>query len=596
MDRRPEIAPFPANVSLRQFAPQCIEWTTTIAPQFHGRVVGKLAVLIIAATIALAGCDRQPPVVSKPVVGPIQLKDVSDQVGIEFVHTDGSSGQRYIVEPMSAGLALFDYDDDGFIDIYFLNGRPLLGADMSAKPRNALYRNLGDWKFVDVTEQAGVGDMGFGLGVTVGDYDNDGIADLYVNNYGPNVLYRNNGDGTFSDVTQHAKVDNGQLVGAGACFLDMDSDGDLDLYAANYIDFDPTKNVQRTFKGYPSYPSPRDFYPVPDTLFRNEGDGTFTDVSESSGISQIAGTGMGMVCIDGDDDGDTDIFVLNDFGENFYYENDGKGVFEEVAVLVGLAYNAFGLENASMGVDSGDIDNDGLIDFFMTCYQNEYTVLYRNIGGGNFEDISQLSQAGPPAYAYVNWGANIVDFDNDADRDLFISNGHTEDNIDLYDSSTAYKASNMLLMNDGKAKFADVSNQCGDGLAPVCSSRGSAWDDLDNDGDIDGVIANARESPTILRNDSPNNNHWVDIHLIGRNSTRDAIGARVHVTAGGLTQVAEKQSGRGYQSHYGSRIHFGLGEASRIDRIEVQWMGGGSDELVDVAVDQVVIIQEGDGR
>ncbi len=362
---------------------------------------------------------------------------------------------------------------------------------------------------------------------------------------------------------------------------------------ANYIDFDPSQNVKRLFNGYPSYPSPRDYRPVPDTLFRNEGDGTFTDVSQSAGISGKSGTGMGMVCLDGDDDGDTDVFVLNDFGENFYFENDGTGVFEEAAVLVGLAYNGYGLENASMGVDSGDLDNDGLIDFFMTCYQNEHTVLYKNTGGGNFEDISQLSQAGPPAYAYVNWGANIVDYDNDADRDIFISNGHTEDNIDLYDSSTAYKVRNMVLMNDGKGRFTDVSDTCGDGLQPVCSSRGSAWDDLDNDGDMDGVILNAREAPTILRNDSANENHWIQFHVLGVQCSRDAIGARVRVTTGGLTQVAEKQSGRGYQSHYGSRIHFGLGSAAMIDRIEVQWLAGGVDVLENVAVDQVLTVRQG---
>jgi hypothetical protein len=546
---------------------------------------GKPAQLVALLLLVFLGCNRKPPAPT-PVVGPIHLKDVSNQVGITFVHTDGSSGERYIIEPMSGGLALFDYDSDGLIDIYFLNGRPLPGADMAAKPRNALYRNLGNWRFEDVTIQAGVGDLGFGLGVTVGDFDNDGTPDLYVNNYGPNVLYQNNGDGTFTDVTRRAQVDNGDLVGAGACFLDMDADGDLDLYVANYIQFDPSMNVKRIFNGYPSYPSPRDYLPVPDTLFRNEGDGTFTDVSESAGIRGQAGTGMGMVCIDGDQDGDTDIFVLNDFGENFYFENDGTGVFEEAAVLVGLAYNGYGLENASMGVDSGDLDNDGLIDFFMTCYQNEYTVHYRNNGGGNFEDISQQSQAGPPAYAYVNWGANVVDYDNDADKDLFIANGHTEDNIDKYDSSTAYQ----VLMNDGSGRFADVSDQCGDGLKPVFSSRGSAWDDLDNDGDIDGVIVNARERPTILRNDSQNANHWVKLRVIGIESSRDAVGAKVRVTAGGLTQVAEKQSGRGYQSHYGSLIHFGLGNAKTIERIEVEWLGGQVDVLENVSVDQVLTI------
>ncbi|MBC8875734.1 MAG: CRTAC1 family protein [Planctomycetes bacterium] len=497
---------------------------------------------------------------------------------------------------MSAGLALFDYNNDGNIDIYFLNGAPLLGTKVDVPPTNALYRNDGNWHFTDVTSDAGLGDLGFGLGVTVGDYDNDGDADLYLNNYGPNALYRNNGDGTFTDVTQQAGVANGNFVGAGASFLDMDADGDLDLYVANYLEFSYEIHVERTIDGLPSYPMPRDYEPVPDTLYRNNGDGTFTDVSEASGVIQHAGTGMGMVCADYDDDGDTDVFVLNDVHENFFFENDGTGKFEEAGVLNGAAYNVYGDENASMGVDCADINNDGRLDFYMTSYQSEMPVLYQNMGDGRLEDVTQRTNAGEGLFAYVNWGVGLVDFDNDGDRDVFIANGHTEDNIDLRDSSTAYRVRNSLLMNTGDGSFVNVSDSSGDGLLPEHASRGTAFDDLDNDGDIDAVILNSRQKPTMLRNESKDGRHWLQLRLRGTTTNRDAVGARVTVVAGDLTQVDEVHSGRGYQSHYGSRLHFGLGEHTHIDRIEVRWIGGGVEVLRDIDADQLVPITERRGR
>ena len=553
------------------------------------RWIIALLACLLSASLLLAWYAFQ----SELPKGPIHLKDVTRKTGIDFIHTDGSGGQRYIVEPMCAGLALFDYDDDGLIDVYFLNGAPMRGTKVDVPPENALYRNLGRWKFADVTEQAGLGDKGFGLGVTVGDYDGDGDPDLYLNNFGPNVLYRNNGDGTFTDVTGQAGVDNGDLVGAGASFLDMDADGDLDLYVTNYLRFDYDSHVQRQVGGHPSYPSPRDFEPVPDTLYRNNGDGTFTDVSRESGVSQYAGTGMGMVSVDCDLDGDTDVFVLNDVGENFFFQNDGTGKFKETGVINGTAYNIYGDENASMGVDCGDYDNDGLPDFFMTSYQSELPVLYRNIGNGFFEDVTLLTGAGEGTLSYVNWGNGLIDFDNDGDLDVFIANGHTEDNIDLRDASTAYRAPNTLLMNTGDGRFVEVSQTCGDGLLPVHSSRGAAFDDLDNDGDVDAVILNSREGPTVLRNDSRNENHWLQIRLQGTNGNSQGVGARVVVTAGDLSQTAERHSGRGYQSHYGSRLHFGLGERENVDRIEVYWLGGGIDVIQNVAVDQLLTITQG---
>ena len=554
------------------------------------------ALACLAALVGLVStCVSCRPRPSQPVSAsaPIRLHEVTGETGISFRHTDGSSGRRYVFEPMSAGLALFDYNGDGRIDVYFLNGAPLPGARADVPPTNALWRNEGNWRFTDVTREAGVGDTGFGLGVTVGDYDNDGDGDLYLNNFGPNVLYRNNGDGTFTDVTGEAGVANGNLVGAGTCFLDVDADGDLDLYVANYLEFDFDMDVDRTVDGMASYPSPRDYVPVPDTLYLNHGDGTFADVSLERGVGTCAGTGMGMVAADYDNDGDTDVFVLNDVAENFFFVNDGTGHFEESAMVVGAAYNVFGDENASMGVDCGDYDNDGLLDFIMTSYQAQSPVLYRNMGDGLLEDVTSLAGAGAGTYPYVNWGTGLVDFDNDGDRDVFIANGHTEDNIDRRDRSTAYRVRNVLLMNTGDGKFVDVSDRAGDGLLPVHASRGAAFDDLDNDGDVDAVILNSREKPTILRNDSPHQNHWIQIRLRGVRSNRDGVGARVTVTAGDLVQIDEVHSGRGYQSHWGTRLHFGLGGRDRVDRIEIRWLGGGVDVLENVPADRLLVLEEG---
>jgi enediyne biosynthesis protein E4 len=551
-------------------------------------VVCGMAGGVACALWFLAVFPRQQP-------EPIALRDVSSETGITFRHTDGGSGERYIVESVAAGLALFDYDGDGYVDIYFLNGGELEGTEFTSRPTNALYRNEGNWQFTDVTEEAGVADRGHGLGVATADYDNDGDQDLYVNNYGPNVLYENNDDGTFTDVTERAGVANGNKVGAGTCFLDIDADGDLDLYVSNYVDFTYENHVPCSIDGIAVYAGPCDYRAVPDTLYRNNGDGTFTDVSAESGIGQHAGTGMGTVACDYDRDGDTDLFICNDIRRNFLFENSGAGVFEEVGLLTGAAYNSYGMENASMGVDCGDYNNDGWLDFFMTSYQGELPVLYKNLGGG-LEDVTLTTGAGLGAFPHVNWGNGLVDFDNDGDRDLFVACGHLQDNIEQYDDTSVYHARNLLLMNMGAEKFVDVSDRAGDGLKVALSSRGVGFDDLDNDGDLDVVVLNSRREPTVLRNDSPGDNHWVQICLQGTSTNRDGIGARVQVVAGNLVQVDEVHSGRGYQSDYGRCLHFGLGDHDHVDRVEVSWIGGGTDTIENVPADRRVMIAEGSGE
>ncbi len=528
--------------------------------------------------------------------GPITLRDVTKETGIDFIHTDGGSGKFYAVEPFSAGLALFDYDNDGDIDIYFLNGAPLKGTKVDKVPKNALYRNEGNWKFSDVTEKAGVGDTGYGLGVAVGDYDNDGYSDIYVNNWGPNVLYRNNGDGTFTDVTKKAGVDCGFKMGAGTCFLDMDKDGDLDLYVSNYLDFSYEKHSVNTVSGFAVYMGPGFYSPVPDVMYRNNGNGTFTDVSELCGVAGQRGTAMGMVCGDYDNDGDTDVFVLNDMKGNFLFQNDGTGKFEDVGLMAGVAYDLNGEEHGSMGVDCADYDNDGWLDFHETSYQTQWATLYRNLGDGMFEDVTAITGAGAGTFPLVTWGNSLVDFDNDGFRDIFIACGHLQVNIERYDDTTMYLTPNKVLMNTGDGKFVDVSDKSGDGLKVKLSSRGLGCDDLDNDGDIDVVILNSRREPTILRNDSPSKGHWLQVRLRGTKSNRDGVGAQVRVVAGDLSLIDEVHSGRSYQSHYGMRLHFGLGNRERVDRIEVRWIGAGTDVFRNITVDRLVTLTEGNSK
>ena len=365
---------------------------------------------------------------------------------------------------------------------------------------------------------------------------------------------------------------------------------------ANYCDFTFAKHQTRYVNGHPAYVGPMIYGPVLATLFHNNGDGTFSDVSRESGIASHAGTGMGIVCADYDGDGDTDIIVGNDAMANFVWRNNGRGRFEEVGLLAGLAYDRNGIGLGTMGVECGDVDNDGRLDFFMTSYMKQWAVLYRNQGRGWFDDVTHATGAGSGTYNQVTWGTGPVDFDNDGDRDLYIACGHLQDNVELWDDTTSYEARNILLENTGSGKFRDVSNRSGDGMAVKRSSRGAAFDDLDNDGRVDVVILNSRREPTLLRNESATKNHWVNIRLRGTRSNRDGIGARLKVVSGPLTQVDEVHSGRGYQSSYGMNAHFGLGQRTKVDRIEVSWIGGGTNIVEDVAIDRSVTITEGQVR
>ncbi|UCD50798.1 MAG: CRTAC1 family protein [Phycisphaerales bacterium] len=532
------------------------------------------------------------------LAGPIYMVDVTAQTRITFRHNNGFSGRYHIAETVCAGLASFDYDNDGDIDLYFLNSAIPLKAANDASLCNALYRNDGNWRFTDVTEGAGVGDAGFGLGVAVADYDNDGDQDIYLNNHGPNVLYRNNGDGTFTDVTSTAGVGNGDAVGAGANFLDVEGDGDVDLYVSNYVECPDVESFQTTRAGHPAYlgPAAAIYENTRDALYRNNGDGTFTDITDASGIGAHEGAGMGTVCGDIDNDRDTDIIVANDMTGNFLFLNDGHGRFEEMGLMAAMAYSQHGEEQGSMGPELGDYDNDGLLDLYITAYQDQLGPFYRNLGDGFFEDITTQTGAGAGTVSSVTWGSALLDFDQDGYRDLFVACGHLQPNVESYDDRTTYNQFNKLYHNDGKGKFMDVSNQSGPGLQVKLSSRGAAFDDFDDDGDVDIAILNSGGAPTLLRNDSPNQGHWLQVRLRGTKTNRDGVGTHVKVVAGDLTLVSEVHSGRGYQSHYGTRLYFGLGDREQIDRIEVRWIGGGIDIFRAIKADQLVTLVEGEGK
>ncbi len=527
----------------------------------------------------------------------ICLHDVTLQTGITFQHTDGSGGRRYIVETVASGLATFDYDGDGLIDIYFVNGAPLPGTPKPKRPpRNRLYRNMGAFHFVDVTDLAGVGNTEFGLGVAVGDYDNDGFPDIYVSNYGPNVLYRNNGDGTFTDMTHAAAVtaDRRRKVGAGPAFLDIDADGMLDLFVANYLEFSPDMDVHHEVQGIPIYAGPEWYPAIANMLFRNRGDGAFVDVSVPAGIARHLGKGMGMVCADYDLDGDTDIFVNNDGGPgNFLFRNDGTGKFEETGAISGTGYTGTGLVNGSMGVDCGDFDNDGLLDFYVTSYQKQQATLFRNMGDGLFDDVTRKTGAGRGSLGHVTWGCSITDLDNDGLRDIFFACGHLIDNIKLLDDTQSYACKPVLLHNVDGHRFLNVSEISGAGLQKRAVGRGAAFDDLDNDGDVDIVILNSRGGPTVLRNDTDNDHHWLQIQLRGTRSNRSAVGTRVTVRAGSLKLVDEVHAGRGYQSHFGTRLYFGLNGTRQVDSVHVEWLGGGVNDWKRLGSDQRLTLIEG---
>ncbi len=509
--------------------------------------------------------------------------DITERVGITFVHSVGDDDMDNIVESNAAGCAFFDYDGDGDLDLYFVNGAYVEGVSSVRGRRNrgrltnALYRNNGDGTFTDVTAEAGVGDKGMGMGVAAADYDNDGDKDLLVTNAGPNVFYRNNGDGTFTDITAAVGLEN-DLLGIGVTFLDYDSDGFLDLYLGNYVEYDPDYQY---FYAAQRFPGPLSYHGQPDVLYRNNGDGTFTDVTEQAGVYNTNGRAMGVASGDVDNDGDWDIFVPNDGMENYLYRNNGDGTFTDIALMTGTGYGQSGDATSAMSAEFADIDLDGLVDIIVP--DMAYGCVYKNSGTGYFEEMSARMGVAAACGQYVSWSANYFDFDHDGYGDLFITNGHAHRLIAQED---------ILLLNVEGQRFIDVSNDLGPDFQEEFVGRGSASGDFDNDGDIDVLVLNLNARPRLLRNEGGNRENWLTLTLIGTESNREAIGASIRLLAGGKEQSRWRVSSSGYLSQSDSRIHFGLGGASQADRIVIRWPSGNTQTLENVAANQFLTVTE----
>ncbi len=526
---------------------------------------------------------------------PPRFVDVTERAKVSFLHVNGLSGKYHYLEIMGGGVALFDYDGDDFLDLYFVNGN-YLDQEPSPAITNQLYRNNGDWTFTDVTEQAGVGDAGYGQGCCVGDYNRDGNPDLYVSNYGRNVLYRNNGNGTFTDVTQAAGVEDPDW-GQSSSFLDYDADGWLDLYVQNYLTYSTDKDVEAFIyvgdQKLPDYPAPSSFPGSADHLYRNNGDGTFTDVTEQAGILRPGGKGMGCACYDMDDDGYVDLFVTNDGTPNYLFRNRGDGTFEETGLTAGVAFDGAGIPESSMGVDVGDYDGDGRLDMIVPCTKRQVYTLYRN-QGEYFADASLGSGLAQATSDRTGFNPNFLDYDNDGDLDLFFTVGAVRSH-ELITAGATYEAryglSDVLLANDGTGRFTNVSSRAGPHFQRRLIGRGAATGDLDNDGDIDLVITNLAGPAILLRNET-RSGHWIKLKLIPATGSLDALGTNVSIEAGGRTQRAQVHGGVTYLSQIDRRVHFGLGGAVTVDRLEITWPDRHTQVLTDVPADQILTVEQ----
>jgi len=506
---------------------------------------------------------------------------------LPFRHTDGSSGGKYFLEPLGSGAALFDYDNDNDLDLYFVNGNSLHSSDTKILHRNRLFRNDGG-NFIDITDLTGVGDTGYGLGCCVGDYNNDGFIDLYVANFGANILYKNNGNGTFTDVARHANIDGVQLSSSCA-FADYDGDGDLDLYTVNYVKLDLEKNPKCTYQGVSTYCTPEVLPGESDSLYRNNGDGTFSDITQSAGLFAPDGKGLGVVWGDYDNDGDLDIFVANDTTPNFLYQNNGRGTFQNVGLFAGVALSTEGRPYSGMGTNFGDFDNDGDLDIVVTNFQDQTNSLYQNEQHAFFNEVSFSTGIGEKSLPYLAWGVDFVDLNNDGWLDLFIANGHLDPNISDIDPVGTYAQRNQIFVNQKGQDFIDQSATI---RAQQQVSRGTAFGDLDNDGDIDVVVSNLNDHPVILWNVTQNKNNWFAVKLVGTTDNRSAIGTRVKIKIDQQIQIREVKSGSGYLSQSDLRLHFGLGQAKQIDQLEIRWPNGTNKQFDQVQGNQTLTVTQ----
>jgi enediyne biosynthesis protein E4 len=527
----------------------------------------------------------------------VQFENVIEQSKIKFRLKNGISPKRYTFETMTGGVAVFDYNNDGWLDIFFTNGAAIPSLEKSDPSYyNRLFRNNGDGSFTDVTEKAGLHGIGYSMGVAAGDYDNDGFADLYVTGVNRNQLFHNNGDGTFTDVTEKAGVGGmvpeiGKAWSVAAGWFDYDNDGRLDLFVVNYLNYNIKTATPCVQQGLPAYCSPVDFLGTPNILYHNNGDGTFTDVSEQSHISKYVGKGMGLAFADYDNDGFIDIFVSNDTFENYLLHNNRDGTFTNVALVAGVAYNAFGNAIAGMGADFRDVDNDGKADIFETAMFGEGFPLYKNLGDGQFQDVTATAGLSALTSRSTAWGVGVFDFDNDGNKDLFTANSDILDNsMEL--AHRPFPLPNRVFRSKGGLSFEDVSSKAGSSFSAPAPHRGAAFGDLNNDGKIDVVVTVLNGPPEIWMNRSSSKNHWIILKLVGTKSNRDGLGAKVKITTSLGLQYNHATSAVSYNSSSDKRVHFGLGSAGVVDTIELTWPSSIKQVLKDVKADQILMVTE----
>jgi len=513
---------------------------------------------------------------------------------IDFLLKNSVSPQRYSIETMTGGVAVFDYNNDGLLDIFFTNGAEIPSLKKSNSSfHNKLFRNNGDGTFTDVTEKAGLAGVGYSMGVAAGDYDNDGFVDLYVTGFNCNQLFHNNGDGTFTDSTEKAGVSGvlkrGKPWSVAAGWIDYDDDGLLDLFVVNYLDYSLSTAHSCKTGNIVDYCSPDEYRGTPNILYRNNGDGTFTDVSQQSRISQYLGKGMGVAFADYDGDGFTDIFVSNDSIPNFLLHNNGDGTFTDVALRAGVAYNENGKAVAGMGTDFRDIDNDGMPDIFLTAMYGDSFPLYRNPGKGQFEDVTETTGIAAMTSRFTAWGTGIFDFDNDGNKDIFAAGSAILDNS-MEVNHKPYPLPNFLYRNLGNMRFKDVSGEAGASFSVPAAHRGAGFGDLNNDGKIDIVVTVLNGEPQLLMNRSQNHNHWIILKLVGVADNRDGLGTRVKITTANGVQYNQATTAVGYNSSSDKRVYFGLQNATLVDQIELVWPTGVKQVLNHVMADQILTI------
>jgi hypothetical protein len=536
-------------------------------------------------------------------VSNVQFQEVTKASGIHFHHERAATDQKLYTETMGAGVAWIDYNQDGFLDAFFVNSGNTPYFHSAKPPQPALYRNNGDGTFTDVTEQAGIhADGTFFFGAAVGDFDNDGFPDLYMTGYRHSVLYLNNGNGTFTDVTAKAGVGNDGAWGTAAGWFDFDRDGNLDLLVTNYVQFDEDHPVScgENKPGYRAYCHPDSFAGNSPRLFHNNGDGTFTDVTKKAGLLNNDGKSLAVVLADLNNDGWPDIFIANDTQRNFLYLNNGDGTFRDVSYTSGAGFSEDGKPEAGMSADAADVRNNDLYDLYVSHLDFELNRYYRNNGDGTFTDATIPSGLGQTNYRNSSFGARFFDFDNDGWRDLLVTNGHILDNIALYHPSVTYAEERKLYRNLGNGKFADVTNTQDGAFRAPRVGRGLAVGDYDNDGWLDLLVGNNGEDAQLFRNNGSSQpggqkNHWLGVHLIGTKSNRDGIGAALKIATGDFVSYDQAKGGMSYCSAQDPRIHFGLGLRAKVDTIEITWPSGAHEVIRDVSVDQIVTIQEGKG-